>query len=184
MGWLYVPKRYMDLASAQESEDLNSGSNSLSEETVTDPFVTLSGKATPARRGRSGALTEGQRTRRRDEQRNQHPREEFSERGDPLGDPSGPRLEGRDCAFRGSPYEWALGPAGSPFPPYAVPQLWEGVPEASQPAVCSLADGLSHRVGGRSVSFVNDRLHALGNAVVPMAAALAFLTLRNELEED
>ena len=42
----------------------------------------------------------------------------------------------------------------------------------AEPAVCRVADGLPHRV---------DRLKALGNAVVPDVAALAWRTLRAEL---
>lgn len=49
---------------------------------------------------------------------------------------------------------------------------WAGVPAALKPAVCRVAHGLPHRV---------DRLKALGNAVVPDVAALAWRTLSAQL---
>lgn len=57
----------------------------------------------------------------------------------------------------------------TPFPPGpGDADGWAGVQESLEPAIRRMADGGAYRV---------DRLRALGNGVVPVQAALAFLHL-------
>ena len=75
-------------------------------------------------------------------------------------------------ARRGAPglsADTARAEACRPFPPGPDDlRAWACVPPELEPAVCRVADGLPDRV---------DRLRALGNAVVPECAALAFRDL-------
>lgn len=62
------------------------------------------------------------------------------------------------------------------FVPGREPSLWTGLPTESQPAVCRGAHGLPSWLVDRA-----DRLRALGNGVVPLAAAYAFRDLTSRL---
>lgn len=53
-------------------------------------------------------------------------------------------------------------------PPPDDTDRWRANVNGPQPAVCRTSDGLAHRV---------DRLHAIGNGVVPLVAATAFIRL-------
>lgn len=62
------------------------------------------------------------------------------------------------------------------FPPGPADlSAWREVQPGFEPALCSLADGLSGRL---------DELHALGNGVVPIVAATAFRSLYARLNDD
>lgn len=94
-------------------------------------------------------------------------------RGVALGDPSGERLEGVQ-PDGGHPDQRLPGPAGAPleWPPRPNEyEAWRAVLERRpdlEPALRRVAHGPPNRV---------DRLHALGNGVVPKQATEAFRTL-------
>jgi len=63
----------------------------------------------------------------------------------------------------------------SPFPPGPDDlRAWTEMPASLEPAICRMDDGAAYRV---------DRLRALGNGVVPVQAALAFIYLWNQLNK-
>jgi DNA (cytosine-5)-methyltransferase 1 len=80
----------------------------------------------------------------------------------------GRRFESSDCGF------WPPGPNEL--------DRWATVPAELQPnvesALCRVVDGLSNGLG-----FRREQLHALGNAVVPLQAAYAFVTLVRSITE-
>ena len=86
------------------------------------------------------------------------------------GNAHGERLQGRNGPLTGSSDEW---PSWPPSP--ASSAEWERWPKSLKPAVRRAPNGTAasqQRV---------DRLHALGNGVVPQTAALAFVVLANRL---
>lgn len=98
---------------------------------------------------------------------------ELADAGDRFVPVTGWGAEGRDGA----------GPAGSLFPPGPADRAgWAAYTERGgpEPAIRRGADGTAGRVDGFGASR-NDRLHALGNAVVPQCAAVAFATLYKSL---
>jgi len=66
----------------------------------------------------------------------------------------------------------AAGPGAGCYPP-GPQDAWDSIPSHLKPAVRRVADGVPHRV---------DRLRALGNAVLPDVARMAFLALAQRLE--
>jgi len=95
--------------------------------------------------------------------------------GEGVGDTNPAGLEGRGGPQRGSTYQLPAWPP-SPSDEDAWREILNGWPElapAIKPTVRGVADGSASRV---------DRLHALGNAVVPVQAAVAFVSLAMELE--
>jgi hypothetical protein len=80
----------------------------------------------------------------------------------------GRQFESSDCGF------WPPGPNEL--------DRWATVPVELQPnvesALCRVVDGLSNGLG-----FRREQLHALGNAVVPLQAAYAFVTLVRSITE-
>ena len=91
-----------------------------------------------------------------------------------LGDTNPAGLEGRGGPQRGSTYQLPAWPP-SPSDEDAWREILSGWPElapAIKPTVRGVADGSASRV---------DRLRALGNAVVPVQAAVAFVSLAREL---
>lgn len=113
-----------------------------------------------------------------------------------VGHTDGSRLEGRQRPIERCPNEWtawktsttvadptrvqrqaeqrsaAHGDVGY-FPPRPDDlQSWERMPAILEPALCRMAYGVAGRV---------DRLRLTGNGVVPLAAAVAFLRLRDRL---
>ena len=53
-----------------------------------------------------------------------------------------------------------------------------------EPALCKLAYGISSGLDPSPLEYGDEQIRALGNAVVPITAALAFLTLRDRLAEN
>jgi DNA (cytosine-5)-methyltransferase 1 len=74
------------------------------------------------------------------------------------------RLEGRKQPLTECSNQWPVGPS--------CPQRSDEPPRTTQPGLGGHVDGVPNRV---------DRLRALGNAVVPQAAATAFSTLYHQL---
>lgn len=78
-----------------------------------------------------------------------------------LDDAGRERQQGRESGTEGcrrGSLAWPPGPDGD----------WSKVQEDLKPAICRVADGIPNRV---------DRLRCLGNAVIPIVAAKAFITL-------
>lgn len=93
----------------------------------------------------------------------------------PLSNLDSERCRGQTSLAGGSAHErtpWPPGPSDV--------DGWALVPEDSQPAVRRVADGLSPELES-ALAFRQDRLRALGNAVVPACAAAAFRILLGEL---
>lgn len=59
---------------------------------------------------------------------------------------------------------------------------WAGVPEGAQPAVRRVADGLADGLDASLFAYRNDRLRAVGNGVVPLTVALAWIELNARME--
>jgi DNA (cytosine-5)-methyltransferase 1 len=97
--------------------------------------------------------------------------------GEVMGDAAGKGLEGRGESGQVNTDEWPAWP-----PVYSDGAAWSRIVEkrpdlapAIEPEIYRMADGAANRV---------DRIKALGNAVVPDVAALAFATLIAKLGND
>lgn len=101
-----------------------------------------------------------------------------------------------DCERRGEGHiaqglrEWGTDADGACLLPLFPPGPSDAVGWATllaldpslEPAVRGSADGVADRLGRRGIPNRRHRLRVLGNGVVPMVSALAFLTLRDRLE--
>lgn len=60
---------------------------------------------------------------------------------------------------------------------------WAAVPPGLEPAVCRDADGLAAGLDPSLFAYRNDRLRAVGNGVVPLTAAIAWIELNRRIRE-
>jgi len=97
-----------------------------------------------------------------------------------MGYPDGPRLQGRSG---GQPQDKDELPPWPPGPEEF--DRWErglALDPSVEPAICGMADGISSELERSLGANRQKRLRALGNAVAPVVAAVAFLTLARRAE--
>ena len=60
---------------------------------------------------------------------------------------------------------------------------WAGIAKSAQPSVCRDLDGTSDDMDPALFAYRNDRLRALGNAVVPLTCTLAWIELNGRMQQ-